>query len=313
VSRPVPGSDWPVGARVAPQPAATPPGPNSWQPSNDMEQALAAATAAADRREYFQLLANADLYLPAFADADPAAPQRFVTMQLLGQEYLLVFTSPMALLGALGPLAQGYSVTNYQELRRKWPAPHWRLAVNPGTPIDCYVTVEAVAAAAVGDLVVPTADEIMAEAPPEALADSTPRTQLTEAAGRRDGMAFLAALLEIDVFVPVEHAVDAERVTQPDFPWRLVRRAVPDPRPGWPAQSTTIEVFLAEDLLDALCPPGTERVAVPFAGVVLGFPDPGYQLRVVAEGGGSVSLPGTYLSALVLWTPDEDEVDDLTD
>src|SRR5205814_3355582 len=123
-------------------------------------------------------------------------PQRFITAELLGQEYLPVFTSVPALAGVMQGQADAYTVTSYEELRRKWPEPRWRLAVNPGTPIDAYVTIEAVERAALGQLTVPTAAELAADARQEAAAGAPASGDLQAALERQDIDGYLHALLD---------------------------------------------------------------------------------------------------------------------
>jgi hypothetical protein len=65
-----------------------------WQPANDTEQAMVEALSRGDRREYFRLLATANLYLPLFVQSESeGADPDLVTADLAGQTILLVFTS----------------------------------------------------------------------------------------------------------------------------------------------------------------------------------------------------------------------------
>jgi hypothetical protein len=261
-----------------------------WQPANDVEVALVRAVTAGDRREYFRLVAIADLYLPTLAaDRDRPGPQRFITADLVGQTYLTVFTSVPSLAAVMIGQADAYRVTSYPELRRKWPVPHWRLAVNPGTPIDAYVRIEAVEAAAVGDLAVPTAAEILADGvAPEGV---RPAAAMTGAAAVGDVDGYIRALLEVDVILPVAEPVDAERILQPGFPWRLV----PD------GESVAVEVFTSADRYRAAGRGELPTVTVPFTALVLAWPDESCRLAVDPGSPLAVRLPGTHLQAFALW------------
>jgi hypothetical protein len=301
----------------APEPPAQ---ARPWQPANDVEVALVRAVTAGDRQEYFRLVAVADLYLPTLAaDRDRPGPQRFITADLVGQTYLTVFTSVPSLAAVMIGQADAYRVTNYPELRRKWPVPHWRLAVNPGTPIDAYVRIEAVEAAALGDLAVPTAAEILADgvAPdgvrPEAAMTSAAaelvgaafsrRSSAAElvgaAASRRSSAAagdvdgYIRALLEVDVILPVAEPVDAARILQPGFPWRLV----PD------GESVAVEVFTSADRYRAAGLGELPTVTVPFTALVLAWPDDSCWLSIDPGSPLAVRLPGGHVLAFALWLP----------
>jgi hypothetical protein len=286
----------------------------SWAPANETEQAMAEAVLSGQRRDYFQMLATAELYLPAFAERDERGPQRFLTMELLDQEYLPVFTSPEALAAALGPRAEAYTVTNYPELHRKWPSPQWRLAVNPGTPIDAYVTIDAIPGAAMGDLVVPTAAEIVAEAQQAGIGagqpDSDTSAALRTAMARQDVDGYVHALLDTEVIVPVTHPVPAADILRPEFPWRPVNRPTIDAAPQEPAESPTIEVFTSAATFQTVYPAGVPSVTVTFPAVVVGWPDDAYQLAVDPGTPYALTVSSEYVAGLVLWLSDEDLTDD---
>jgi hypothetical protein len=270
-----------------------PPGARPWQPANDIEVALAQAIVAGDRREFFRLVAVADLYLPTLAeDRDRAGPQRFITAEFVGQTYLTVFTSVPSLVAVMTGQADAYRVTNYAELRRKWPVPHWRLAINPGTPIDAYLRIEAVEAAAVGDLRLPTAAEIVAEGVgPDGV---TPEAAMSGAAAIADVDGYIRGLLDAEVIVPVVEPVDAERILQPGFPWRLVRDG----------ESMAVEVFTSPESHRAAGGDDGPTVTVPFTALVVAWPDESCQLSVDPGGPLALRLPGRQLQAFALWLPD---------
>ncbi|SCE91696.1 SseB protein N-terminal domain-containing protein [Micromonospora matsumotoense] len=136
----------------------------SWQPANDTERALLRAARADDRPEFFRILTRAELFLPQLRDDDTDdGSQRFVTMDLFGQPFLPVFTSLEAMVPQVAGVADAYTVTGYDELCARWPVAGWRLAINPGTPLDAYLPVEAVRLAADGTLAVPAGAELLTE------------------------------------------------------------------------------------------------------------------------------------------------------
>jgi SseB protein N-terminal domain len=266
----------------------------TWMPANDTEKALAEALSRGDQRGYYQVIVDCELYLPErVAARNRPGPQRFITAELLGQEYLPVFTSVPALAQVMQGQADAYTVTGYAELRAKWPNPQWRLAVNPGTPIDAYVTIDAVEQAAQGQLTVPTAADLAAQARQEAAAERPPGADLQAAIARQDVDGYLHALLNADVIVPVTVPVDAERIIAPGFPWRPAERA----------GSPVIEIFTSA----ATLPGPTDTVTVPFTAVLVGWPGDGYGLVVDPGTPLEMVVPAGSVHALVLWLPASDD------
>ncbi|GAA4242773.1 hypothetical protein GCM10022254_77040 [Actinomadura meridiana] len=102
-----------------------------------LEPRLAEAKANGDNTTYFQLLANADLVLPATAPAveDPDRAE-FPTIAIGSSTYVTVFTSPGAL-ARTGDRHPGlYRRTSFAQLASGWPDPTWRLAINWGLPSE---------------------------------------------------------------------------------------------------------------------------------------------------------------------------------
>jgi hypothetical protein len=281
-----------------------------WQPSNDVEQAMLAAAATDDRAEYFRLVAIADLYLPQLA-GDPSGEQRFVTIQAFGHTLLPVFTSVPALVAQMGDLVDGYTVTSYAELRRKWPDPAWRLAVNPGTPLDAYVPVDAVAAAAVGDADVPTMAELVVEAADaearherlaalhaERTAQGVPEdggAELRAAAEAGDVYGYLSLLLDSVVLLPTASPVEnAEAILEPGFPWR----------PTGPPDRPVIEVFTSAEAMSRATAPPMWHVAVALPFALAMWPE-GHGLSV--DGDDGISLPAEQVPWLLAWDTATDD------
>lgn len=278
---------------------------DAWEPANDVERALMLAMAGDDRQGFFQVVGAADLYLPQLHGDE--SQQQFVTVHAFEQTFLPVFTSVEALAANLGHAIDGYVVTNYSELRRKWPHPDWRVALNPGTPLDAYFGIEAVEGAATGDTPVPTIQDLYLGAA-EDLADEERLRALYEAGDYPDDreQALLAAsaagdvygllerLLDGTVLVPTTRPVPAEQILDDDFPWAY-------------ASDGVIEVFAGPTALlrshPAGAPPHVE-VALPFA-LAMWPEDRG--LRVNPGGKDTIELPPEQVGWLLTFSaPDEE-------
>jgi hypothetical protein len=250
-----------------------------WEPSNDLERALLEAALADDRASYFRLVAVADLYLPQLS-GEEAAGQRFVTVRLFEHTFLPVFTSWQALGEQFRGVADAYTVTNYAELSRKWPDPRWRLAINPGTPLDAYLPVEGVADAAVGDVEMPTLREMYAVAEEDdeteerlrerraaASYSDDPAVALTQAAEAGDAYGYVEQLLRSVVLVPTSRPADADTIVEPEFPWLPA------------ARGKTIDVFTSRAAFARVYADSQPAVEVEMPFALVGWPE-GYGLAV---------------------------------
>lgn len=275
---------------------------NEWQPVNDVERAMLLAAEVDDRQSYFQLVALAELFLPQIA-GDDSPGQRFLTVRMFDEVFLPVFTSVQALAGQFAGAVNGYTVTSYSELRRKWPDPQWRLAINPGTPIDAYLSVESVEQAAVGDGGVPTLAELAEEAEEDAAVeqelaelhaagdypDDDPAAALLAAARAGDVYGYLERLLDSLVLIPTARSVPADDILEPDFPWLT-------------ASDQMIEVFTSPEAL-ARCHPQTVpavEVALPFA--LAAWPE-GYGLSVNPGGADGITVGADEVLLLLSFSP----------
>ena len=193
-----------------------------WLPGNEVDAELVGALAADDRSRFARTVRHARWYLPVLA-AD-GQRHRYLTRDLLGATYLLVFTSPGSLAATVGGVATGCVITGYDELAAHWPDPSWRLAVNPGTPIDLWVTLDLLAAAAAGDRALPSL------APrPDPAADGP----LDE---------FLGLLVSAPLLVPTQNAdrvevFTSEAALRQRYPQgtATVVRTIPELLADWPA------------------------------------------------------------------------------
>lgn len=259
-----------------------------WEPANPIERALAEAIAHDDRSAYFTVLRAAPLYLPAASDEPRTGRQRFATGTLAGGVCLLAFTSPAALDRAY-PNDRGRLLTSYGELREKWPDPDWLLAVNPGTPIDAYVEIGAVAEAAEGRLAVPTAAELAGHI---SAMLATPIDPVVLAALTRgapvpvdpdDGAAidYVHRMLAGVVCVPTTTPVtDDAHILRDGFPWLVTG--------GRPA---AVPVFTSAELLAAHLN-DVPYLEVPLLAVVAAWPDPAYRLVLDPGSGHELMLGG---------------------
>jgi hypothetical protein len=293
-----------------------------WEPDNQVELDLLRAMAAGDHREYFRVIGAADLFLPqpVRGDSPPSADeQEFLTANLFGHTFLPVFTSVRGLAAQVGDAVDGYTVTSYPELRDKWPDPQWRLAINPGTPIDAYVAVDAVAGAAIGEVVVPSAGEVLVEAAAEEVAREAAAgaagegpagneaagtsgllgplpaadtdESLTAAARRGDGDGYLRALRDALVIVPTARPVaDGAELFEHDFPW------VPVGRPGAPA----LEVYTSHAAFRREHPSPSPGLTVAFPFLIGVWPQ-GYAMAVNPGTDLAVEIPGDQVRLLLLW------------
>ncbi|MBO3737745.1 SseB family protein [Actinoplanes flavus] len=274
----------------------------AWEPVNEVERAMLLAAGEDDRQSYFQLVALAELYLPQIA-GDDSPGQRFLTVHAFDEVFLPVFTSVRALAAQFGHAVNGYTVTSYAELRRKWPDPQWRLAINPGTPIDAYLAVEGVERAAVGDVTVPTLAELAEEAEQDEIAEQELRAlqaagdhpvddtaaALTAAARAGDVYGYLDHLLDAVVLIPADRPVTAEEIVEPGFPWL-------------PGPDQMIEVFTTPEALAGRHPgsvPAVE-VALPFALAV--WPE-GHGLAVDPGSDGAIEVSAEDVLVLLTFIP----------
>ncbi|HEU4422588.1 MAG TPA: SseB family protein, partial [Pilimelia sp.] len=178
-----------------------------------------------------------------------------------------------------GGAADGYTVTTCAELRRKWPDPRWRLAVNAGSPIDAYLPIDAVEAAAVGDVAIPTAAEVAAEG---------------EGGLEVDG--YVRSLLDAVVLVPTTRAVDdPNEILDPGFPWLVT---------GSP-QEPVIELFTAEELLTRAYPGPVPSIAAALP-VVLSMWPQGHDLSLDPRTPQQLDLPADHVQMLLLWADEGD-------
>ncbi|BCJ33285.1 hypothetical protein Athai_07880 [Actinocatenispora thailandica] len=261
---------------VAAAPRARP--ADGWSPAGELQAALQAAVDRGDERRYVGLLLDAPLYLPASGDA----AAEFATVVVDGLVHLVAFTAPASGLGTEG----GYRATTYLDLAQRWPDPGWRLAVDPGTPIEAYLPAPSAADGAVR----------LPAGPPRGPADAEPfrplnalEVALSEAVRADDRDAIFAALGADGVLVWMATSTADLRPADPGFGWPLV------PMDG----GLAVCVFTAPQRAAGALGVGVEVTPVELAEVAAGWPDRTYRLVVDPGGPLAVTVPGFVISSLV--------------
>ncbi|WP_433056699.1 SseB family protein [Dactylosporangium sp. CS-033363] len=253
----------------------------TWRPSTEAEEAMAAAVAAGDRAGYLRALSAEALYLPVTVRAAAGRePVSLATSTLDGLTYVPAWTSGTALPAGV-------------EAVRRWPLFElvgaiaglgWGIAVDPGLPVQAYLTPDAVR----------TLPPWEAEWWP--LDDALRRAV---AAGDRE--AYTTALLDASLLLPLPGDVaapgeywtavrtDVSRdVTDPAFAWWRTQRADGQPI----VLAFTSPAHLQAELGDR------DWIAVPFVDIAVAWPRDGAGLRVNPGSGNGIEVPAEMLSQL---------------
>lgn len=238
-----------------------------WVPDNALERDLVRLRQDGDGAGYARRLARADLVLPLLPEeATAGVPVSWVTAEISGTPHVLAFTSPATMHRLLDDPEVPHRVARFVELNETWPDPGLSLAVDPGLPIEAFLTRPALVEFA----------EVAAEPAPGL------EQKLHRAIAAGDVGGYTMALLEESVAVPLDPRLGtAEDVADPRFPWARME--------GNGALDGTIVLFSSPTRLrDQL---GQHpHVVVPFARVAKAWPDPGTGLAVD---------PGTPLAAVL--------------
>ena len=203
-----------------------------------------------------------------------------MTLTVGTESYLMVFTSVEAMVAQLSGVP-AFRTTTCAELIEKWPDEQWLLAVDPGLPIQAYLPIDVLAEALAGDVFVvevPTEDDLPFEPFNEVESD------LVDAG---DEVAVLSTLLLASVLVPVAEPTTAEP-GDADFPWHVVN-----------VDGPSVVAFTSAERMVELIPDGAPFVAVPFVDIVMGWPDPRWQLIVNPASVVEVTLPGAGMAAVL--------------
>jgi hypothetical protein len=276
------------------------PGAEAWRPSTEAEEALAAAVAAGDQLAYCRALCDESLFLPITPGAAAGRePVTLATSPAQGATYVLAWTSG----AALPPGVPAVRRAPLFEIVHAIVGRGWGIAVDPGLPLQAFLTPDAVrtlppwepewtpldfalrkaveaedrdgymAALLDAQLLLPLpTDEELAEAAPPGETDPSPGPQDYWTAVRTDRV------------VP---GVSRD-VTDPDFPWWRAERA--DGRPV--VFAFTSLAHLQAELGDR------EWISVGFVEIVAAWPEDGGALRLNPGGTNGIELPPEALSAM---------------
>ncbi|BCJ33272.1 hypothetical protein Athai_07750 [Actinocatenispora thailandica] len=283
--------------------------PPAWQPANDVERLMLDALVRNHSQDYFRLVATAPLYLPVFLGDANTDRQRVVVKTISDAEHLLVFTSVRGLTGYVeagytpDSRPDGYAQTSYEELAARRPEPEWRLAINPGQPIDAYVEIDAVMHAALGDIQIPLADELIdpagvgerAPIPADFVPANEAERAIEYGLVHRDIDVAIDALVVADVLVATaEQARPDAALTDPDFPWQL--ESIDD--------IPSICVFTSQQRLTEVLPPDTPAYPTTLVKLALAWPDEDCQLMVNIGSAIELAFEGAMIPSFVSWASD---------
>jgi hypothetical protein len=245
-----------------------------WVPDNALERDLLLARQRDDREAFVRRLARADLFLPLLPEeAANQVPVSWVTSEISGTRHVLAFTST-AVLSRLLDDELPHRVARFVELAETWPDPALGLAVDPGLPIEAFLS---------GQAVIEFAE--LAAQPAPGLEQT-----LQRAIAAGDVPTYALALLERDVAVPLDPGRGSSRdLTDPRFPWARME--------GMGALDGTIVIFSSpERLRDQL---GEHpHVVIGFGQVVKAWPDPATALAVDPGTPIAAVLDGAVVAAL---------------
>ncbi len=256
---------------------------SGYEPANEVERRL--ALTRGDGPGYLRVLAGATLYVPVRgrAEAGPRAPTGWLHN---GVPHLPVFTSLSALRLRATGIADGYRVTDVDELIASWPDPRWRLAVNPGTPLGVYVPVTAVRDHATGR------PELVEFDPAWGFVPGTPFERvmyLARMCARPD--RYLDALVVSRALMPTAGPASADDLRSETFPW-LVDIRGPDP---------VITVFTSPQRLADGGYPSERAVAADLIAIVQAWPDARFSLAVNPGSAISALFAGREVPTLTSW------------
>ncbi|RIV36182.1 SseB family protein [Micromonospora radicis] len=122
-----------------PEASSTPVPAADFEPANEVEEDLLAATGTGNTDTFLSTLLLARVLMPVAVGAVPGSrpgDPGFVwpTVELDGQKFVVVYTSPERLADHADPAVETMQV-RFVQLIRCWPDPLWSFAVNPGTPV----------------------------------------------------------------------------------------------------------------------------------------------------------------------------------
>lgn len=239
----------------------------TWQPIDDHERELWRARARGDQEAYLRELAGSAILLPVLpAESGGRGPVSWVSTEISGQRCVVAFTSPDAMRRVLHA-DPAYRSARFLELSATWPDASAWLAVDPGLPIEVFLTADIVAELAA--LGAQPANQF--------------ETDLLAAADAGDMARYLTMLQAARILLPLTPGTDVREVTDPDFVfWRSDGNTGPVPAFTSPAR-------LRDQFGDR---PHTEVSLDEMAGA---WPDPGADLVIDPGAAHCVVVPGAVL------------------
>ena len=243
-------------------------GAAGWEPDNDLETELWAMRQIGDRDGYLLGLARGGVLLPLSMDGGA----HWVVSEISGHRCVVSFTSTDAMRRIL-PMP-GHRPARFAELARAWPDPSMALAVDPGLPIEAFLSHQTVV-----DLV-----ELAA------MPDDELEERLAAAAEVEDADSYVGFLMAQSVVVPVDRsrARDTD-LTDPDFPW--CRPA----GPTGPALIYTSERRMRDEL------GGYPSIEVSFADLLIAWRGTGDGLYINPASPFAMLLSGEDMAVLHDW------------
>lgn len=217
-----------------------------WRPSNELERALLTAFEARNSVEYARLILSSALLVPDPPPPGTARHARLVEILPLDQPCVLAFTSPAALRWVTedADIFGECRVLKFSEIADSWPGEQHQLLMDPLTPIGCSMTPDLLTKMAdsegnlftaedadrvIEDTITSTARSACLEGltgeasavgrfPLEHGPASELERSLASAIESGDSGAFLLALLDSEVIVPVQLAPSdsTDSATEPE-------------------------------------------------------------------------------------------------
>ncbi|MGP4016895.1 SseB family protein [Saccharopolyspora sp. 5N708] len=278
---------------------------SEWQPANEIERELVAALDAGDSRRYAQIVLESPLYLPVLPEPGSELRRDLDEFMPLDRAHVLAFTSPEALSHGLGPYSLGHREVDVAALARNWPGPDHQFALNPGLPIGVVLPLDALSRLVDGEealIPVEDAEAVLAEqvqaeirelclaelcggvAPGAAAPANELEAALAQAVERQDPDAFLSALVDALVVVPMSGPV-SEDFDGANFPWLRIGPAIP--------------VFSSTELLARTAPRVAEHIELPFLAVAANWPGREHVLCFNPGSGTELIMSGEGVDELV--------------
>lgn len=298
-----------------------------WKPANECEVVMAAALEEDQAQDFARSLTSSPLYVPELPDsADDVRVEQLLPRE---GERVLVYTSPETLSWAVGDIAAQCWKVDFPTMRRHWPGSEYHLAVNAGTPIAVFLSIDSVTELADGRESLVSIADVRARAAQEALhrirlacwaelsgADAQPDDQrnletltdhgpvnaveveLREAVDRQDSDAYLYALLAADVVVPTVReqpsvgdgdGYDAEA-------WLVAEDG----------DLRVIPMFTSADALERIAGQSVKGSVLPFVDVLGYWPSIGVGMCINPGEISELTLPGDVVVGLSIAVDEED-------